>query len=282
MKEKKFFVWPMAMLHIKARGSHPSYPPRAHVADDDVEWQKNVSYEPVDFTHPNVTQAIGKWADKEWTSLSQAEKALILNRVTYSKGRKRSVKHVLHKGRPRNPIGRTGMQGRGLLGKHGPNHAADPIVTRYHNGKLQMVVVKRRDTGELAIPGGMTEGQSIPATLKKEFFEEALRHESNSDLTLTLRQQVEDFFNKGGEPVFAGYVDDPRNTDNSWMETECFHLHMDSKLAAKLPLLGGDDACMAMWKDVDANLKLYASHMDWVTKVKDKMIARSRLRSRDH
>ena len=33
-------------------------------------------------------------------------------------------------GRPRNPIGRTGISGRGQLGKWGPNHAADPIVTR--------------------------------------------------------------------------------------------------------------------------------------------------------
>ena len=32
---------------------------------------------------------------------------------------------------PRNPIGRTGMIGRGLLGRWGPNHAADPVVTRY-------------------------------------------------------------------------------------------------------------------------------------------------------
>ena len=31
----------------------------------------------------------------------------------------------------RNPMGRTGMIGRGLLGKWGPNHAADPVVTRY-------------------------------------------------------------------------------------------------------------------------------------------------------
>ena len=30
----------------------------------------------------------------------------------------------------RNPIGRTGMSGRGLLGRWGPNHAVDPIVTR--------------------------------------------------------------------------------------------------------------------------------------------------------
>ena len=30
----------------------------------------------------------------------------------------------------RNPVGRTGLKGRGTLGKWGPNHAADPIVTR--------------------------------------------------------------------------------------------------------------------------------------------------------
>lgn len=33
--------------------------------------------------------------------------------------------------RPINPIGRTGLIGRGVLGKWGPNHAADPIVTRW-------------------------------------------------------------------------------------------------------------------------------------------------------
>ena len=117
--------------------------------------------------------------------------------------------------------------------------------------------------------------------MKKEFFEEALKSESNPDLSSILRQRIDDFFNRGGERVYTGYVDDPRNTDNSWMETECQHLHMDSKLASQLPLLGGDDACLAVWKNVDSNLKLYASHMDWVQKVKDKMHARSRLRSRD-
>lgn len=32
---------------------------------------------------------------------------------------------------PQNPCGRTGIIGRGLLGRWGPNHAADPIVTRW-------------------------------------------------------------------------------------------------------------------------------------------------------
>lgn len=33
--------------------------------------------------------------------------------------------------RPLNPEGRTGLKGRGVLGRWGPNHAADPIVTRW-------------------------------------------------------------------------------------------------------------------------------------------------------
>lgn len=32
---------------------------------------------------------------------------------------------------PQNPCGRTGIIGRGILGRWGPNHAADPIVTRW-------------------------------------------------------------------------------------------------------------------------------------------------------
>ena len=34
-------------------------------------------------------------------------------------------------GFPLNPTGRTGVMMRGLLGRWGPNHAADPIVTRF-------------------------------------------------------------------------------------------------------------------------------------------------------
>jgi len=33
-------------------------------------------------------------------------------------------------GWPLNIRGRTGLKGRGVLGRYGPNHAADPIVTR--------------------------------------------------------------------------------------------------------------------------------------------------------
>ncbi len=65
----------------------------------------------------------------------------------------------------RNPVGRTGMCGRGLLGRWGPNHAVDPIVSRWKraadntivkvDGKpvLEFVAILRNDTRDWAIPG---------------------------------------------------------------------------------------------------------------------------------
>ena len=75
---------------------------------------------------------------------------------------------------PRNPRGRTGMAGRGLLGRWGPNHAADPIITRWNAAteELEVVAVQRKDTGEWALPGGMVAaGEVVPAVIKKELRE---------------------------------------------------------------------------------------------------------------
>ena len=47
----------------------------------------------------------------------------------------------------RNPVGRTGMVGRGLLGRWGPNHAADPIVTRYVFIIRYVIVVSQAGVG---------------------------------------------------------------------------------------------------------------------------------------
>ena len=75
---------------------------------------------------------------------------------------------------------------------------------------------------------------------------------------------------KRGEVVYQGYVDDPRNTDNAWMETMAYHFHCSSEMANLLPLASGDDAADVMWLDiVDSNYKwatLYASHKEIVQK----------------
>lgn len=43
--------------------------------------------------------------------------------------------YAIVQGLPQNPIGRTGLRGRGLLGRWGPNHAADPIITRWKDNQ---------------------------------------------------------------------------------------------------------------------------------------------------
>ena len=133
------------------------------------------------------------------------------------------VNRVSHEGdylvdmanKPLNPRGRTGVGGRGVLGKWGPNHAADPVVTRWkladnghrlvaeESGKpvLEFVCIQRRDTGVWAIPGGMVDpGEKVSATVRREFMEEAL------DSTAAGRENVEelgavisDFFDAGEE-----------------------------------------------------------------------------------
>uniref|UniRef100_A0A0R3WSZ2 Nudix hydrolase domain-containing protein n=1 Tax=Hydatigena taeniaeformis TaxID=6205 RepID=A0A0R3WSZ2_HYDTA len=188
-------------------------------------------------------------------------------------------------GRPLNPRGRTGVVGRGRLGRWGPNHAADPIVTRHrlpfcrnpwkvddtgakviesHSGKpiLQFVAIKRKDSGEWALPGGMVDpGEEVSATLKREFSEEAMGLLDVSDKEKErLRSEVNKAFNEGYE-IYRGYVDDPRNTDNAWMETVAVNFHDENRTGLALfKLSAGDDAAAVRWVDADPNQDLYASH----------------------
>ena len=41
---------------------------------------------------------------------------------------------------------------------------------------------------------------------------------------------------KKGVPVYKGYVDDPRNTDNAWIETTAYSFHCSLELGGLLKL----------------------------------------------
>lgn len=183
-------------------------------------------------------------------------------------------------GHPLNPVGRTGIVGRGLLGRWGPNHAADPIVTRWKRDNagvlevdnrtekpvLQFVAIQRRDSGEWAIPGGMVDpGETVSVTLLREFMEEALNFlDKNSVDRKLLQDSIKEFF-AGGDEIYKGYVDDPRNTDNAWMETVAINFHdEDNSVVGKLALKAGDDACNVRWMDVNHQINLYANHSEFI------------------
>eukprot|EP00456_Euglypha_rotunda_P081195 TRINITY_DN79091_c0_g1_i1.p1 TRINITY_DN79091_c0_g1~~TRINITY_DN79091_c0_g1_i1.p1 ORF type:complete len:112 (-),score=22.39 TRINITY_DN79091_c0_g1_i1:10-345(-) len=88
-----------------------------------------------------------------------------------------------------------------------------------------MVAIKRHDTGNWAIPGGMVDpGEKVSETLRREFEEEAGNvDDSQREKLRKLLGQL--FAPSNSVLIYRGYVDDPRNTDNSWMETAAYNFH---------------------------------------------------------
>ena len=41
---------------------------------------------------------------------------------------------------------------------------------------------------------------------------------------------------ENGVDVYSGYVDDPRNTDNAWMESHVAHFHCPNELGEMIPV----------------------------------------------
>ncbi|XP_030590777.1 ADP-ribose pyrophosphatase, mitochondrial [Archocentrus centrarchus] len=261
--------------HVKSRC--PQYPgsniKRFPVPDDKVNWaQQWPQYDPVSYTAPLILNKPA-WADPDIGAFSPKFNTVDngVDRTSFEGS------YQVENGKPLNPRGRTGLAGRGLLGRWGPNHAADPIVTRWkvdakgakmHHSVsarplLQFVSIKRKDCGEWAIPGGMVDpGEQVSLTLQREFSEEALNSLSASpEDRAKIQERITNLFKSSGFEVYKGYVDDPRNTDNAWMETVAVNFHDDQgNSVSELPLQAGDDAGQVQWVDIDSSFPLYANH----------------------
>lgn len=288
------------MIHQKCRqGIYPlSNIKRFDVPEDKVPWSTEFSnYDPVSYTAPGIQNK--PWADPaienesfnpKWNTLDGENKNLSKSNITRNHNssflgdiNRQSFTgdySVNENGYPLNPIGRSGIIGRGLLGRWGPNHAADPIVTRWkRNGTgaleidkntekpiLQFVAIQRQDSSEWAIPGGMVDpGETVSTTVMREFMEEAMNSlDTSNNGNESLTDSIKTFFQKGDQ-VFKGYVDDPRNTDNAWMETVAINFHDENgDTVGQLKLMAGDDASNVRWMDINRNLNLYANHCDFI------------------
>ncbi|XP_037136394.1 transient receptor potential cation channel subfamily M member 2 [Syngnathus acus] len=117
----------------------------------------------------------------------------------------------------RNPGGRTGIRGQGSLSHLGPNLHVDLVITRLRDSGrsvLEFLAVEDKQK-KMVLPGGPLESaERLPSAL--------LRTMGNS-LYEKLHEKILE-----GILVFQGYVDDVRNTDNAWVETTVFNIHLDS------------------------------------------------------
>ena len=58
-------------------------------------------------------------------------------------------------------------------------------------------------------------GECITESLQREFGEEAMNTDKFPERADLIKKML-----SNGQLIYQGYVDDPRNTDNAWMETQ--------------------------------------------------------------
>ncbi|XP_048243432.1 transient receptor potential cation channel subfamily M member-like 2 [Haliotis rufescens] len=113
---------------------------------------------------------------------------------------------------PQNPLGRTGIRGRGKLWRWGPNHRIAAVVTRWKRkysplgypldhivveGKrvLEFIVVPRPDTGELTLPGGNVYGMTTSyGVMCEEFMKGVLNTEDAEECQRFGEEDMINFF----------------------------------------------------------------------------------------
>ncbi|XP_078512418.1 transient receptor potential cation channel subfamily M member 2 [Lissotriton helveticus] len=171
-------------------------------------------------------------------------------------------------GVPLNPMGRTGIRGIGSLRCYGPNHSLHLVLTRWRrniNGSisrknskkmLEILAVKPISSQHWALPGGtLAPGEKLPSKLKEILKEE-------------FWQQFEILKNQGTE-VYQGYLDDPRNTDNAWIETLAINVHFESQEKLDLltsNLLDREPDFSIRWQVVDQKIPLFANQKEILRK----------------
>uniref|UniRef100_A0A8C3RGC1 Transient receptor potential cation channel subfamily M member 2 n=1 Tax=Cyanoderma ruficeps TaxID=181631 RepID=A0A8C3RGC1_9PASS len=147
---------------------------------------------------------------------------------------------------------------RGL--SHSWRRNLDGSIIRKSLKKMLEVLVAQYPLSDVwALPGGSLEpGETLPLKLKW-----ILRREFWPQFQNLLKQ---------GTEVHRGYLDDPRNTDNAWVETVAISVHFDTQNDVEMKRLnsflqGCDPELCIRWQVLDKRIPLHANHKELLHKV---------------
>ncbi len=95
-------------------------------------------------------------------------------------------------GIPRNPVSRTGIHGRGSLGRWGPNHMAEALITRWRRDDDNAIVLKNTlpilefvsvglPSCELSLPKGFISPEEMLPEIMRELFGKHIQGDFQDD-----------------------------------------------------------------------------------------------------
>jgi len=180
-------------FHLTVRKERPScYPKRLTLTLDEAPWEiENTNYNPPYFVHETVLQNNQNWADPEdFSKVKRDFKNL-------------NIKYFSNEGKPLNPTGRSGITGRGLLGKWGPNYAVTCFLLRENDNEQIEILLCKKSSLNLIAPQGFIKAS--------ETVEQAGKRVIKDDIFIEIK-------NTAIKNINYGYSYDVRQTDNAWVE----------------------------------------------------------------
>ena len=193
-------------FQLRIRGERPSsYPARQRVSIDSAPWEEACpEYQPPYYVAPEVlandcTRVANGWADPEDVTLVSAELAAL--------GTKRDAE-----GRPLHPYGRTGLAGRGALGRWGPNVMVVAVVTRSVAGANgpEILLGAPEASEALVLPSDFVRSHEVAEAAVGRVVE------GMAGWRMGLPSEV----------LSEGYDYDLRRTDHAWIVTSVRHVHV--------------------------------------------------------
>lgn len=118
-------------------------------------------------------------------------------------------------------------------------------VERAGKPLLQVLALRRID-GAWALPGAFSASADVTLTniMKKAF---GMDHRL---LPAALRKDIKNMqvlLQEHAELLYHGYMDDPRNTDNAWVETQASFFHDETGVLSKLEIMDCPDQGFVWW-----------------------------------